>query len=147
MREVSILPYYFFDKTNHNRVFILGHVNSPELPESRKLDQNNNTLVSGNTGDKENLHLDGRKLILLSIFRSYSLFFFSFFSFFWSLFCCCCCLFVCCFLKLKMYILIHIWLSERVSDKNFFTRPISESKTTFLVLRKWQKIWKKSANT
>ena len=42
-----------------------------------------------------------------------------------------CFLFVACFLKLKIYILIHIRLCERVSDKKFFTQPISGHKTTF----------------
>ena len=44
--------------------------------------------------------------------------------------CFCFCSFVC-FLKLKIYILIHVGLCGRVSDKNFFTRPISGNKTTF----------------
>ena len=39
-----------------------------------------------------------------------------------------------CFLKLKIYIPIHIRLRRRVSDKNFFTRPISRKKTTFFFL-------------
>ena len=47
---------------------------------------------------------------------------------FWFLFFC---LFVLCFLKLKVYILIHIWLCGRVSDKKTFTRPISGNKTNF----------------
>ena len=34
-----------------------------------------------------------------------------------------------CFLKLKMYILIHIRLCRQVSDKKFFTPPISGTKT------------------
>ena len=55
------------------------------------------------------------------------------FSFFWNL------VFFCfwffwlfvCFLKLKIYILIHIRLCGRVSDKKIFTRPISGNKATF----------------
>ena len=63
-----------------------------------------------------------------SIFLRYFLFFFNLFYFF--------CilaffgLFVC-FLKLNLYILIQIRLYGRVSDKNFFTQPISGNKTTF----------------
>ena len=63
-----------------------------------------------------------------SIFLRYFLFFFNFFCFF--------CilaffgLFVC-FLKLNLYILIQIRLYGRVSDKNFFTQPISGNKTTY----------------
>ena len=38
------------------------------------------------------------------------------------------------FLDLKIYILIHIRLCRRVSDKIFFTRPISGVKTIFLAL-------------
>ena len=54
------------------------------------------------------------------------------------------CLFVCffflfvCLLDVlwnkKMYILIYIWLCGRVSDKIFFTGPISGNKTTFFGL-------------
>ena len=66
-----------------------------------------------------------------SIFRRYSLFFFSFFCFFDY---CFFCLFVRCFLKWKMYILIHIWLCGRVSDKKSFNKPISGNKTTFFGL-------------
>ena len=40
------------------------------------------------------------------------------------------------FLKIKKYILIHIQLSGQASDKNFFTRPISRSSTTFFGLIK-----------
>ena len=36
-----------------------------------------------------------------------------------------------CFLKLKIYILIHIRLCGRVSDKKKFTQSISGNKTTF----------------
>ena len=65
-------------------------------------------------------------LFFQAIFRKYSLFFITFDTFFDS------CLFVvCCFLKWKMYILIHIRLCGWVSDKNIFTRPISENKTLF----------------
>ena len=35
------------------------------------------------------------------------------------------------FLKIKIYILIHIQLCGRVTDKNIFNRLISENKTTF----------------
>ena len=40
------------------------------------------------------------------------------------------CLFIC-FLKLKVYILIHIRLCGRVNDKKIFTRLISGHKATF----------------
>ena len=43
------------------------------------------------------------------------------------------CLFLCLFfLKIKVYIPIHIRQCGRVSDKKIFTRPISRNKTTFL---------------
>ena len=48
----------------------------------------------------------------------------------------CFCLYVS-FLKLKVCILIHIQLYGRVSDKNFFTLPISGNKTTFFGLIVW----------
>ena len=38
------------------------------------------------------------------------------------------------FLKLKMYILVHLWLCDQVSDKKIFARRISGSKTTFFGL-------------
>ena len=41
---------------------------------------------------------------------------------------------VCTFLKLKIYILIRIWLCEWVSDKKFFTRSISGNKSNFFCL-------------
>ena len=63
------------------------------------------------------------------IFRRYSVFFFSSFCFFGFLFFLL--LFVYCFFKLKMYNLIHIRLSGRVSDKNIVTRLISGNKITF----------------
>ena len=86
----------------------------------------NNALVSGNAGDERNLHLGGRKFIFLSIFRRHYLFFFSFFGFLYMLV-----FLVVCFLKLKIYILMHIQLCGWVSDKNIFTRPICGNKTTF----------------
>ena len=70
----------------------------------------------------------------LSIFRRYSLSFFSFFCFLLLLFFLFVCLFICCFLKSKMYILIHIRLSGRVSHKKIFTRPISGNKTIFFLV-------------
>ena len=45
-------------------------------------------------------------------------------------------LFICCFLKLKMYVLIHIRLCRQVSDKNFFTRQIFGNKTTIYAFGK-----------
>ena len=39
--------------------------------------------------------------------------------------------FVCCFLKLIMYILLHIRLCGRMSHKRYFTQPISGNKNTF----------------
>ena len=74
----------------------------------------------------------GANLFFQSIFRRYSLFFFSFFCFFVFLLLLLLffCLFVC-FLKLKIYILIQIRLYGRVSDKKIFTRSISGNKTNF----------------
>ena len=57
-------------------------------------------------------------LFFKSIFRKYSFFFFSFFCFFCILAFCFFFLLVC-FLKLKIYILIHIQLCERVVIKFF----------------------------
>ena len=39
--------------------------------------------------------------------------------------------FVCCFLKLIMYILLHIRLCGQMSHKRYFTQPISGNKNTF----------------
>ena len=62
-----------------------------------------------------------------SNFWRYYLFYISFLCFIWFLF-----LFVCLiFLKLKMYILIHIWLCGQVSDKKIFIQLIFRNKTTF----------------
>ena len=60
-----------------------------------------------------------------------------YFTLFDSYFCICLLvsLFVCCFLKSKMCILMHIRLCRRVSDKIFFARPISGNKTTFFDLK------------
>ena len=75
-----------------------------------------NTLVSGNVDGEKNLHPGGLKFIF-NRFSGYIIFS-SFVAFAFS--CCCCffCLFVC-FLKLKVYILIHIRLHGRVNDKKF----------------------------
>ena len=43
------------------------------------------------------------------------------------------CWFLCCFLKLKMYILVQIRLCGWLSDKTTFTWPISGNKTTFFL--------------
>ena len=52
------------------------------------------------------------------------------FAFFYS---CFLLLFVCCFLKLQMYILIHIGLSVRVSDKeNFYPADFRKQDFFFL---------------
>ena len=37
-------------------------------------------------------------------------------------------------LKLKIYVLIHIWLCGRVNDKEILSQPISVSKITFFCL-------------
>ena len=82
---------------------------------------------------EKNLHLGSHKFIFLNRFSgdilfsslvSFAFFVFSFFFFF--------CLFAC-FLKLKMYVLIHIQLCGQVSDKKFFTWLISGNKTTFFL--------------
>ena len=68
-----------------------------------------------------------------SVFRRCSLLFFCFFAgfffaFFDSFFFC---LFVWCFWKSKMYILIHIWLCERVSDKKKFHSANFQKQNSF----------------
>ena len=80
------------------------------------------TLVSGNAVDQKNLHPGGRKFIFFNRFSGniLSLFFFIFFCFFCILVFL---LFLFCFvvfLKLKIYVLIHIRLCGRVSDKKHF---------------------------
>ena len=92
------------------------------------------TLISGHAGEEKNLHPGGRKFVIWAIFRRYSIFFFSFLSFLYSFFVFVFFLLIC-FLKLKMYILIHIRLCGRVSDKSLPPpRPISRNKTTFFGL-------------
>ena len=83
---------------------------------------------------EKNLHLGSHKFIFLNRFSGDILFsslvsfaFFVFFSFFFFF-----CLFAC-FLKLKMYVVIHIQLCGQVSDKKFFTWLISGNKTTFFL--------------
>lgn len=82
----------------------------------------------------KNFHPGSRKFIFLNQISDDILFFSSvFYAFFDS-----CLLFVCLFvrcffLKLKMYILIHIWLFGQVSD-NFFL-PGQFLKTTFLLCK------------
>ena len=89
-----------------------------------------NTLVSGNAGDEKNLHPGNRKFIFLNWFSGDILFSFLVpFAFLGS--CFFLLLFVYCFFKLKMYNLIHIRLSGRVSDKKIVTRLISGNKITF----------------
>ena len=84
------------------------------LQYSERWGQKNNTLVSGNAGDKKNLHPGGHKFGFLSRFSGdiifSSLVYFAFLILVFLL------LFVWCFLNLKMYILMHILLCGRVSD-------------------------------
>ena len=86
-------------------------------------------LVSGIADDEKNLHPGGRKSRFLinfpDILSFFSLVYFAFFIFLLFL--------LVCFLKLKIYILIHFRLCGRVSDKNIFTRSIPR-KTTFFWL-------------
>ena len=99
------------------------------------LGQKKITLVSGNAVDEKK---SSPEWMQTSFFKSIFLrFLFS------SLVCFACfaflilvffCLFVWCFLKLKMYILIHIWICGRVSDKKISTWPISGNKTSFFGL-------------
>ena len=112
-----------------------------------------NTLVFGNAGDEKNLHPDQIYFfsqfsgdILFSSLVSFTFFVFCFFFFacllvfcffllvclFFAFFC----LFVC-FLKLKIYILIHIPLCGRVSDHKIFTQPISGIVYFFWLLFFW----------
>ena len=56
------------------------------------------------------------------------------FAFFFTFLLCFAFFLLVCFLKLKIYILMHIRLCERLDDKNFFTRPVSGNKTTFFGL-------------
>ena len=83
-----------------------------------------NTLVSGNAIDEKNLQPGCRKFIFLidfleifSLFSSLFSFVFFVFLFFFVLFFCF--VFVL-FFKLKIYVLIHIRLCGRVSDKKNF---------------------------
>ena len=79
-------------------------------------------VVSRNAGDEKNLNPGDRKFIFLIDFPGIFSFLLQFLllflilAFFY--------LFVCCVFEIKMYILIHTRLSERVSDKKIFTRPI-----------------------
>ena len=70
------------------------------------------TLVSGNAGDEKNLHPSGRKFISFNQFSRNSLFSslvsFAFFAYFFVLL-----FLLVCFLKLEIYILIHIRLCGR----------------------------------
>ena len=88
----------------------------------------NNTLLSGNADDEENLHRSGRKFIFLNRFSG-DILFSSLVSF--AFFGSCFCLFACCFLKLKMYILIHIKLFGQVNNKKIFIWPISGTRLLF----------------
>ena len=83
--------------------------------------QKKNTLVSRNASDEKNLRPGGRKFIFLkSVFRKYSLFFFSFF---------CCCflgvfLYSCFFLLLFLLVCIFFEIKSIYSD----TRSVWEKK-------------------
>ena len=69
--------------------------------------------------------------VLFFYLVSFAFFVFLFFFLFLSLFAC--------FLKLKTYILIHIRPCGRVSDKMFFTLPISGNKTTFFGFKRMRR--------
>ena len=66
-----------------------------------------NTLVSGNAGDEKNFHPGDRKVIYFYRF-SRDIVFSSLVSFDFFLILVFVCLFVCCFLKLKMYMYILV---------------------------------------
>ena len=62
---------------------------------------------------------------------------FVYFSFFFLFFdSCVFCLYCCCFLKLKMHILIHIWLCGQVSDNIFSPGWFPETRILFLAVQK-----------
>ena len=108
----------------YKRKLSFRHWNCAKLRPKAK----NNILVSRNAGDEKNLHQGGRKSMFLNPFFGDILFSFvlslAFFVFFFF------CLLVY-YLKMKIYILIHIRLCGWVSNKKHFTRPISGKKTTF----------------
>ena len=115
-----VLAFNYFCKTVHLRC-LKGYLLANVRPKQKY-------CCFGKCGDEKNFHPGGRKFIFfnqfsVSIFRRYSLLFFSFFYcilvFLFFFFCFY--LFVC-FLKLKLRILIHIRLCGRVSDKKNFTR-------------------------
>ena len=85
-----------------------------------------------NSWVKKNLDWGGRKFIFNGFSRDilFSSLFFFFFYFFVLLLV----FLLVCFLKLKIYILKHIRLCGRVSDKYFFIRSFFRNKTTFLGL-------------
>ena len=88
----------------------------------------NKTLVSGNAGDKNNLHPSSYKFIFLIDFLEIFFFFFSFFFFFCILVLFCFLLLfflLVCFLKLKIYILIQIWLCWWFSKDILFSSLVS----------------------
>ena len=68
--------------------------------------------------------------VLFFYLVSFAFLYSCFFFFFWL---------VCLFLKLKAYILIHIRPCGRVSDKIFFTLPISGNKTTFFGFKRMRR--------
>ena len=85
-----------------------------------------NTLASGNAGDEKNLHPSGRKFIFLIDFPeifSFLLLFFLILVFV--------CFLVWCFLKLRMYILIHIRLCGQMNDKKFSSGRFPETRLLF----------------
>ena len=85
------------------------------------------SLVSGNAGDKKNLHSSGRNFFFFFDRFSRDILFSSLvsFAFFDS------CFLLCYFLNLKMYILIHIRLCGRVSDKKISPSRFPETRLTF----------------
>ena len=88
------------------------------------------SLVSGNAGDKKNLHASGRNFFFFFDRFSRDILFYSLVSFVFF-FILVCLLFICSFLNTKMYIVIHIRLCRRVRDKKIFTRPISGNKQDY----------------
>ena len=102
----------------YKRKLSFRHWNCAKLRPKAK----NNILVSRNAGDEKNLHQGGRKSMFLNPFFGDILFSFvlslAFFVFFFF------CLLVY-YLKMKIYILIHIrlcgWLSNNVFCFSFFS--------------------------
>ena len=123
----------YFNKSMNHSMYVVVALQNTLLPHHQRTvgQKQKNTLVSGNAGDKKNLHTGARRFFFINFpkilsFLQFLLFFciLVFFSFFFFVF-------ACVIFKIKNKYSDTHSIMRWVSNKKKFTRPIFGNKTTF----------------